>query len=432
MTQNNNDTAAEASAQEEAPAVGTPENPVVKVHPRRPYGSGSLDNEVARNEDGSIKTTVKKGVHHAVYTDKWVYRIRIDGKRIKRHIRSTSYSDANLQAAAILHEVKAEDPSNPTLTTAFNSWQETIEGDHSPTYILKNQDIFKAVWEPKLGSKRVRDIGFADINAVLAPLRPLLAVSSLRRYLSPLRTALEHCVDEEIIEVNPASKVKLGKQKKTKVKPMRRGDQNVVMATMAKTDPAMAELLWFIGKTGLRRGEACGIKWTDLKLDGAKPYVIVQRNIWQYNKLIGEKDTKTEAGMRIIPLGPNMAIRLKAWRKWCEGRAAALEMYVEENGFAFSRSPACETPIKPNWVTDKVAIISGKLAENGTIERSVNPHMLRHTVATELVASNEHDVVAIAQILGHSRPSIVLDIYAQAVVKEEAMAASLDALGHDV
>ncbi len=76
--------------------------------------------------------------------------------------------------------------------------------------------------------------------------------------------------------------------------------------------------------TGMRRGECCGLKWSDI--DYQNHSIHIQRNVV---KITGEdiivKDTKTAAGDRYVYFSPEMESLLKEYYRECVWRADAYE-----------------------------------------------------------------------------------------------------------
>lgn len=144
--------------------------------------------------------------------------------------------------------------------------------------------------------------------------------------------------------------------------------------------------------TGLRLGEVCALKWTDLDFRGMTLTVnrTVQRVAEQGTRaktILIETDPKSESSKRIIPLTDKIMGLLSKLEK--------SQMYV------FGR----EKPLDPRTMQYQFKKML-KLA--GINER--NFHILRHTFATNCV-ENGMDVKALSEILGHSDVKITLNRY---------------------
>lgn len=71
--------------------------------------------------------------------------------------------------------------------------------------------------------------------------------------------------------------------------------------------------------TGMRRGEACGLRWSDI--DWRQRALHIRRNVV---KLSGQpilvKEPKTRAGVRVVYLSKELCKLLRVWQKKVRGR----------------------------------------------------------------------------------------------------------------
>ena len=168
--------------------------------------------------------------------------------------------------------------------------------------------------------------------------------------------------------------------------------------------------------TGMRRGECCGLKWSNI--DFERNSIHIQRNVV---KLTGEevftKPPKTAAGDRYVYFSPEMESLLKEYRKECVWQADAYEnRKLTEDDFVFRKHYSSD-PMTPSSFTWRFKLI---LKKNGLPEK-LNVHSLCHSNASLLIA-NGTDVATVAGLLGHSQPSTTLDIYTHAFDKNKKAA----------
>ncbi|MFH9734990.1 hypothetical protein [Streptomyces sp. NPDC017260] len=64
---------------------------------------------------------------------------------------------------------------------------------------------------------------------------------------------------------------------------------------------------------GLRPAEVCGLRWSDIDLDAA-PLGIANTGTMMGNRTVVEKDTKSMAGARVLPLPSLVREALKRFR----------------------------------------------------------------------------------------------------------------------
>jgi integrase len=100
--------------------------------------------------------------------------------------------------------------------------------------------------------------------------------------------------------------------------------------------------------TGLRRGELCGLHWSDVDL--VKRKIVVRHNRVTVDGHVQEQKTpKTKAGLRTVPLSDIAVAALLAWqlRQGQEAENAA-EAWVGD-GHVFTLEDA--RPLDPAYVT---------------------------------------------------------------------------------
>lgn len=86
--------------------------------------------------------------------------------------------------------------------------------------------------------------------------------------------------------------------------------------------------------TGLRRGEACGLRWSDI--NWKKRTIHVQRGVVKLSHQESiTKDPKTNSGDRRVYLSKEMCQLLKAWRKECLSKLFedSRQLYRHRNAF---------------------------------------------------------------------------------------------------
>lgn len=181
------------------------------------------------------------------------------------------------------------------------------------------------------------------------------------------------------------------------------------MYVSALPDTTTGRRLRFILATGLRIGEAIGLRWEDVEAQ----QLTVRRTIAtvsNFDRAEGEartrqavQPTKTGAGLRVIPLGPDMRQLLSRQRiAQAEERLKAGERW-EDQGYCFAS--AIGTPLQVRNV---------RRTHNKTLELSgvtrVTLHGLRHSFATRWL-SLDNDIRGLSEILGHADVATTLRRY---------------------
>ena len=168
--------------------------------------------------------------------------------------------------------------------------------------------------------------------------------------------------------------------------------------------------------TGMRRGELCGLQWSDV--DWLAKTIYVQRQVTQPEGG-GFQYTlpKTSAGRRMISLGENMIQALRLQIERVQTLRAAVGERWKDNDLIFPSLAG--TPIDGYNLSKEFRI----LAEQAGLPR-IRFHDLRHTAAS-MMLNHGIPVIIVSRILGHSKPSITMDIYGHLIPGMQDQAASL-------
>jgi integrase len=154
--------------------------------------------------------------------------------------------------------------------------------------------------------------------------------------------------------------------------------------------------------SGARQGELLGLKWSDIDFD--KNQIHIQRtfNMGQWF------EPKTKTSKRRIDIGPRTMADLKKWRIACPPTSLDL-VFPNKAG----------KPIGKNELL--------KHHFNPALKRASLPRMrfhdLRHTFASLLIEQGENTKYIQTQ-LGHSSPTVTLNVYAHLMNTENQKSAS--------
>lgn len=252
--------------------------------------------------------------------------------------------------------------------------------------------------KPSLGNKQISKVTAADVQTLYRKLQReggvdggALSPTTVRRIHGVLHQALNAAVDRHLIVKNPTDDVTLPK-KVTAAKTILNDKQLERFMEAIKADEHWHDFFYLEITTGLRRGELCGLMWTDF--DAEKGTLTVRRTL--HNKegggyYVGE--TKTGAGRRIIKLPPS-TVQLLSERK-----RTSISQWI------FPNPIHPEDPIMPNSGYTRMKKL---LAEAGLPDMRF--HDLRHTFATHALTSGV-DAKTLSGILGHTKTSFTLDTY---------------------
>ncbi|MCI8549855.1 MAG: site-specific integrase [Lachnospiraceae bacterium] len=182
------------------------------------------------------------------------------------------------------------------------------------------------------------------------------------------------------------------KSKRKRVTTFSRAEQAVLLGCIyGRMDKFMSAVLLCL-YAGLRIGELCALRWSDIDFDGKTLTVkrTVQRIVvpgHMTKTILLETDPKSESSRRTIPLASELL--------------EILSRFKGEQRYVFGE----EKPLDPRTMQNRFKKI---LKEAGIDGRTF--HTLRHTFATNCV-ENGMDVKTLSEILGHSDVKTTLNRY---------------------
>lgn len=218
-----------------------------------------------------------------------------------------------------------------------------------------------------------------------------LADSMVRKIHMMLHEALDTAVSERLIAKNPTKGTTIPKNNYPEKQVL--GDEQLETFLEAiKHEEYWGDFFYVEVMTGLRRGEICGLKWSDIDFDGQKLRIERSVSVKKGGGVsIGE--TKTNTGNRTIFMPPSVAEVLR------QRKQTAITEWV----FPHFQHP--DQPIHPEAAYRRLKIIL-KHAELPMMRF----HDLRHTFATHAMKGGV-DAKTLSGILGHTNASFTLDTY---------------------
>jgi integrase len=208
--------------------------------------------------------------------------------------------------------------------------------------------------------------------------------------------------------------------------------QQVAKLVGAMSEDRLAGLYLTMLGTGLRRGEALGLKWSDLDLDRAvltvrnqlrrEPGHIDPENGKRSGAALVLVEPKTASSKRIVPLSNWVVETLKAHQARQAEEHLAIGAAWRDSGFVFTTTIG--TPLDPRNASRAFS----ELAEKAGLG-AWHIHELRHSAASTSLAQGV-PVEVVSAFLGHSSIRMTVDIYghigdAQLRTAADAMDAAL-------
>ena len=257
--------------------------------------------------------------------------------------------------------------------------------------------------KPQLGDKQISLISQQDIQRMYRRLKTegrihehpemghQLSDSMVRHIHTTLHAALKDAVQAHVIPRNPTEGATAPRPNYKPKRILTRAELDAFLAVVEQ-DELWRDFFQTELMTGLRRGEICGLQWSDF--DEESGTLKVCRTLHSQRKgeyTVGE--TKTNQGMRTIIL-PHSVTEILRRRK-----ADTISQWI------FPDPVKPEDPVDPN-----LAYCHMKTLLQRAGLPSIRFHDLRHTFATHALTSGV-DAKTLSGILGHTNASFTLDTY---------------------
>ena len=301
-------------------------------------------------------------------------------------------------------DVELTEDSRMTLGQWLDRWlTEYKAGTVRPGTLEGYRRYIEYYIKPQLGDKQISLLSQQDIQRMYRRLKTegrihehpemghQLSDSMVRHIHSTLHAALKDAVQAHVIPRNPTEGTTAPKPNYKPKRILTRAELDDFL-TVVEQDEVWRDFFQTELMTGLRRGEICGLQWSDF--DGDAGTLKVCRTLHSQRKgeyTVGE--TKTNQGMRTIIL-PHSVTDILRRRK-----VDAISQWI------FPDPVKPEDPVDPNAAYRHMKTL---LQRAGL--PSIRFHDLRHTFATHALTSGV-DAKTLSGILGHTNASFTLDTY---------------------
>ncbi len=290
-----------------------------------------------------------------------------------------------------------------------------------PNTVASYRQHIKSYLRPHLGHLRLRDLKPTHIEHALRAIsepatgRRSPGPATVRRVHATLRSALASAKRTRLINYNPAVDLDLPRASRPKVRPWEPAELGAFLDSLG--GHRLAPVFETIAATGLRRGEALGLRWDDVDLEVG--VLVVRQQLLQVSDKTGRRECpycrqihnqaafgqpKTSSGeARTVELDSGTIGVLLAHRLQQDLERVQWGEAYSEHGLVFAREDG--TPIPPEVATKTFV----ELSEAAGV-RAVRLHDLRHGAASLRLAAGV-DIAVVSKQLGHSTISLTVDTY---------------------
>lgn len=330
----------------------------------------------------------------------------------KRGGRQYSAKSAKALYDKILALETEPEPETATFAEIADEWKDR----KWPAIREKTQECYAKPLERAIeeyGAMPIEDITAADIERIILRMKGQgFSAQTIKDQKSVLNQIFNYAIahDPPYIRYNPCTAIRLPRGlPKTKRRALDQSVESKIIAAVDKTDFGLFPYLLLF--TGLRRGEALGLRWGDIDLENNEIRINSQFN---FIKGAGRRsDPKTEAGIRTVPLVAPLRSKLVRPED------------AEDDDYIFlapGGNPYSESTFKRHWLkycreigcaVDEPEIRKRKNGKEYTVHHwkaTITPHQFRHSFATIIFESGT-DVRAAQLWLGHEDLATTEKVY---------------------
>jgi integrase len=343
-------------------------------------------------------------------------------RRRKWHSFKGTKREAQIECARLVSEISGGtyiEPAKTTVGQFLDRWLEHMKSQVAPRTHERYSEIARKSIAPLLGNLLLPKLQPARISAAYAK-----ALADGRRDgkggLSPrtvghmhriLRQALQQAIRWQILARNPADAVRPPKVERSKMRALDPSETAALLDAVHSTRLFMPVLLAIT--TGMRRGEITALRWRAVDLANAQLAVVASAE--QTALGVREKETKSGRARTVSLTG--LALE-ELGRQKARQAEELLRLGIRQTDDMHVVAQIDGQPLMPQSLTHEFS----RFIASNTLPR-IRFHDLRHTHATQLLASGVHPKIA-QERLGHANIGTTLDLYSHVMPGMQTDAAS--------
>lgn len=409
----------------------------------KPTGKGSFRIRVSAGFDGNGK--------RKYYTETYTPSART-ARAIEKEV--SHYAEVLEQR---VHDGLISISDGTTFSTFIKTWAEDWASDH---LTLSQQEAYLNHLEkhvvPTIGNTKLVKIKKKDCAAIVSNMKNAgYAPKTIRRIVTAMRSVLDYAVYLEIIVSNPCTGLILPplqkddgihcfdlEQAQTFLNALkmkypdhsgRRTDlKDNKPCTKYSAVPFQFQIYFNLAiKGGFRRGELIGLTWNDIDFD--KQIISINKAVSHtkaQGQIVGEPKTSSSYRSVYMPVECIDMLsewleqqieysHLSSWQGMPTNRIMENPVFIQSDGQRMD----LDTPKRKfKSIIEKYNALVDSLPPEEAKKYIKLPvirlHDLRHTFATLLIA-NGTDITTVSRLMGHSSPSVTMDVYSH-LLKQNA------------
>lgn len=292
---------------------------------------------------------------------------------------------------------------DPTFEELAQLWLENYKTTVKPSTFENVKSKVEKMTEEHFKEMKLKKITVAYCQKIVIELSKSYVLYN--HYLSVINRIFKYAVLMDILDSNPFDKVIKPKSKQTQ----RKGNfltkeelKEFLKLAQNTTLSYFFPLVHLMSYTGLRQGEALGLKWSDIDFENKK--ITVNKTAVRIKEKQTLQTPKTKNSKRVISIDSATLSILKSWKK------DQIKIYFKNGKHFEGEENFIFTNQRAEWVHihNFIRYFKRFIADHKI--KPITPHGLRHTHASLLFSAGV-EPKNISDRLGHSTVQITLDLY---------------------
>ncbi len=286
--------------------------------------------------------------------------------------------------ASVPNEESRQWSSSTTVNDAICAWRDNGWDDLSPKTARGYEEIWNRYVLHSIGLKRISALDPYSVERYFRNLKEKGAGrDTVRRVKSLLHRACRLAARwSGGVLTNPVADTELPSwsisERREPVRSPNQDEVRTLLEAANKYDEVFGAFLRLICASGLRRGEACGLRWSDIDWDLAT--ITIDESVVAAKGGAIVKSPKTRASIRKLTLDSGTLECLRSLRIHQDQLALVCNVAVGNDSFVFSYEPGGSTPPYPDTMSHSFSLVRKKAG----VALDIHLHSLRHFQATIL------------------------------------------------
>jgi integrase len=271
-----------------------------------------------------------------------------------------------------------------TINDAISGWKENGWDDLSPTTVRHYREMWERYIRRSIGRREIGQLSPYEVERYFRYLKSVgVGRTTIRHIRGMLHRSCRLARKWSGNRLpNPISDTELPTfkldERPNAVRSPTSEEVRALLVTAHKRDPRMGVFLRVVAATGMRRGEACATRWSDIDFDAHT--IRVDESIVTTNRTTMVKSPKTRASVRTLAVDLDTIRALADLHSQQEELARDCGLAVDPSAFVFSFEPGGTRPPSPDYMSHSFAHIR----QAAKLPADLHLHSLRHFHATVL------------------------------------------------